>query len=80
MAYIIVLNPIILSGSEDVTGNSLSFAAVSAVTALVAAVMTMLFGLVTRLPFAFAAGSASTRSWPPRWSASSPGRRPWGWW
>ncbi|MCB0925729.1 MAG: NCS2 family permease, partial [Mycobacterium sp.] len=56
MAYIIVLNPIILSGSEDVTGNSLSFAAVSAVTALVAAVMTMLFGLVTRLPFAFAAG------------------------
>ena len=56
MAYIIVLNPIILSGAEDVAGNRLQFAAVSAVTALVAAVMTVLFGLITRLPFAFAAG------------------------
>lgn len=56
MAYIIVLNPIILSGTEDVAGNTLQFAAVSAVTALVAAVMTVLFGLITRLPFAFAAG------------------------
>ena len=56
MAYIIVLNPIILSGSADVEGHKLQFAAVSAVTALVAAVMTVLFGLITRLPFAFAAG------------------------
>ena len=56
MAYIVILNPIILSSGLDVDGNSLSFTAVAAVTALTAGVMTLLFGLVTRLPFAFAAG------------------------
>lgn len=56
MAYIIVLNPIILSSSDDVEGNSLQFAQVSATTALAAGVMTILFGLIARLPFAFAAG------------------------
>ena len=56
MAYIIVLNPIILSSPEDVTGQSLQFAEVSAVTALAAGVMTILFGLIARMPFAFAAG------------------------
>jgi AGZA family xanthine/uracil permease-like MFS transporter len=56
MAYIIVLNPIILAGPEDVAGNQLQFAQVSAVTALTAGVMTILFGVVARLPFAFAAG------------------------
>ncbi|KUH82239.1 MULTISPECIES: NCS2 family permease [unclassified Mycobacterium] len=56
MAYIIVLNPIILSSSEDVAGERLQFAEVSAVTALTAGVMTILFGVIARLPFAFAAG------------------------
>lgn len=56
MAYIVILNPIILSGTPDVAGNALGFPQVAAVTALTAGVMTMLFGLVTRLPFAFAAG------------------------
>jgi AGZA family xanthine/uracil permease-like MFS transporter len=56
MAYIIVLNPIILAGSKDVAGNQLQFAQVSAVTALTAGVMTILFGVIARLPFAFAAG------------------------
>ena len=56
MAYIVILNPIILSGKPDVAGNELSFEAVGAATALTAGVMTILFGLVTRLPFAFAAG------------------------
>lgn len=56
MAYIVVLNPIILSGSPDVAGNSLQFAQVSGVTALVAGTMTILFGVVARLPFGFAAG------------------------
>ena len=32
MAYIVVLNPIILSGAPDVAGNKLQFAQVSAVT------------------------------------------------
>ncbi|MCT7658794.1 NCS2 family permease [Mycobacterium deserti] len=56
MAYIIVLNPIILSGVDDVEGNRLDFAQVSATTSLAAGVMTILFGLIARLPFAFAAG------------------------
>ena len=56
MAYIIVLNPIILSSPKDVSGQSLNFAQVSATTALAAGVMTILFGLVARLPFALAAG------------------------
>jgi len=56
MAYIIVLNPIILSGAEDVAGNKLEFTQVSAVTSLAAGTMTILFGVIARLPFAFAAG------------------------
>ena len=56
MAYIIVLNPIILAGPKDVAGNQLEFAQVSAVTALTAGAMTILFGVIARLPFAFAAG------------------------
>jgi AGZA family xanthine/uracil permease-like MFS transporter len=56
MAYIIVLNPIILSSAEDVAGNKLEFTQVSGMTSLAAGVMTILFGMVTRLPVAFAAG------------------------
>jgi AGZA family xanthine/uracil permease-like MFS transporter len=56
MAYIVILNPIILSSGTDVAGNSLGFAQVAAVTGLTAGVMTILFGVVARLPFAFAAG------------------------
>ena len=73
MAYIVVLNPIILSGA-DVTGATLPFASVAAVTALVAGVMTILMGVVGRYPFAVAAGlginaivavfAATQMSWP----------------
>lgn len=56
MAYIIVLNPIILAGGPDVTGQQLQFNQVSATTSLTAGVMTILFGVIARLPFAFAAG------------------------
>lgn len=56
MAYIIVLNPIILSSAPDVAGHKLEFTQACAVTSLAAGVMTILFGLVARLPFAFAAG------------------------
>lgn len=56
MAYIVVLNPLILGGSTDVEGNSLDFAQLTAVTGLVAGVTTILFGVVARLPFALAAG------------------------
>ncbi len=56
MAYIVILNPIILGSGPDVAGNTLPQAQVAAVTALSAGVMTLLFGLIARLPFAFAAG------------------------
>src|SRR3954471_8892856 len=56
MAYIVILNPLILGGTKDVVGNTLGTTQVAAVTALSAGVMTLLFGLVARLPFAFAAG------------------------
>jgi AGZA family xanthine/uracil permease-like MFS transporter len=55
MAYIVILNPIILA-TPDVAGNTLPGGAVAAATAHTAGVMTILFGLTTRLPFAFAAG------------------------
>ncbi|SDU58722.1 NCS2 family permease [Gordonia westfalica] len=62
MAYIVVLNPIIIGGipggekNADVLGNVLPLAQVAAVTALVAGVMSILFGLVANYPFAIAAG------------------------
>ncbi len=55
MAYIVILNQLILS-TPDVEGTVLAGSAVAAATALTAGVMTVLFGLITRLPFAFAAG------------------------
>jgi AGZA family xanthine/uracil permease-like MFS transporter len=55
MAYIVVLNPIILSGA-DITGASLPFGSVAAVTALVAGALTILMGVVGRYPFALATG------------------------
>jgi adenine/guanine/hypoxanthine permease len=62
MAYIVVLNPIIIGGvpgnakNADVLGDVLPMAQVAAVTALVAGIMSIVFGLVANYPFAIAAG------------------------
>ena len=74
MAYIIVLNPIILSGGHDKFGHQLSFPQLSAATALIAAIMTIIMGVGGNLPLAIAAGLgldgvlafqiAPTMSWP----------------
>ena len=63
MAYIIVLNPIILGGATDANGNYLTggsqaadFAEIAAVTALVAGVLTILMGVVANYPLALATG------------------------
>lgn len=56
MAYIIVLNPIILSGAKDSTGAQLSFPQIAAATALVAGLLTVLMGVVGNFPIALAAG------------------------
>jgi AGZA family xanthine/uracil permease-like MFS transporter len=80
MVYIVVLNPLIIGTAQDHNGHFLGggssphLAAVAAVTALVAAVFTMLMGVVGRYPFALATGLglnafvafqvASQMSWP----------------
>ncbi|MBI9114624.1 NCS2 family permease [Sanguibacter suaedae] len=62
MSYIIVLNPIILSTVPDGTGAYLGggtepdLAAIAAVTALAAGVLTILMGVVANFPLALAAG------------------------
>ncbi len=64
MAYIIVLNPIILSGVPDADGGYLGggsepgsgFATIAACTALVAGVLSILMGAVANFPLALATG------------------------
>ncbi|SIR62868.1 NCS2 family permease [Williamsia sterculiae] len=62
MAYIVVLNPIIIGGvpgnskNADVVGTVLPISQVAAVTALVAGVMSIVFGLIANYPYAIAAG------------------------
>jgi AGZA family xanthine/uracil permease-like MFS transporter len=58
MAYIIVVNPAILSfaGIPPLAGQGPSFAAAQAATCLVAGVMTIAMGLATNYPLAIASG------------------------
>jgi len=59
MAYIIVLNPIILLGAQDGSGQLLAggdFAGIAATTALAAGVLTILMGVVANFPLALATG------------------------
>ncbi|MGC9670772.1 NCS2 family permease [Planosporangium sp. 12N6] len=56
MAYIVVLNPLILGAAVDGDGKKLALPAVAAATALVAGLMTILMGVVGRFPLALAAG------------------------
>ncbi|MBK3530241.1 NCS2 family permease [Streptomyces rubiginosohelvolus] len=55
MAYILLLNPLILGG-EDVNGNLLSQPGLITATALAAAATTLLMGFVGKVPLALAAG------------------------
>ncbi|WP_127356097.1 NCS2 family permease [Actinacidiphila soli] len=56
MAYILVLNPIILGSAKDKFGHALSTPQLLTATALVAAVMTVIMGVGGNLPLAIAAG------------------------
>jgi AGZA family xanthine/uracil permease-like MFS transporter len=61
MAYIIVLNPLIIGFAKDadgkfVTGNTPDLPMIAAATALVAGVMTILMGVVANFPLALATG------------------------
>ncbi|MFJ9032402.1 NCS2 family permease [Streptomyces sp. NPDC102274] len=55
MAYILLLNPLILSG-EDVAGDTLGQKALITATAFAAALTTLLMGFVGKVPLALAAG------------------------
>lgn len=55
MAYILLLNPLILGG-KDVAGNVLSQPALITATVVAAAVTTLLMGFVGKVPLALAAG------------------------
>ncbi|MFF1690240.1 MULTISPECIES: NCS2 family permease [unclassified Streptomyces] len=56
MAYILVLNPIILGSTKDKFGDQLDPVQLVTATALVAAVMTVIMGVGGNLPLALAAG------------------------
>ncbi|MEV4170614.1 NCS2 family permease [Nonomuraea sp. NPDC049709] len=62
MAYIVVLNPIIIANGKDVDGQVIgdgttpNVALVAAGTAFVAGVLTILMGVIGKVPFAMAAG------------------------
>ncbi|CAB4335795.1 unannotated protein [freshwater metagenome] len=63
MAYIVALNPLILGGVKDSTGHYLgggkevaSYAAIAAMTALMAGLLTILMGAVANFPLALATG------------------------
>ncbi|MER6328846.1 NCS2 family permease [Streptomyces sp. NPDC014983] len=56
MAYIIVLNPIILSSAKDMHGHHLDNAQLVTATALTAAFSTLLMGVIGNVPIALAAG------------------------
>ncbi|MEV7079050.1 NCS2 family permease [Streptomyces sp. NPDC093516] len=56
MAYILVLNPIILGSAKDRYGHQLDAVQLTTATALVAAVMTIIMGVAGNLPLALAAG------------------------
>src|SRR6188472_2224058 len=63
MAYIVVLNPLILGAATDENGNwitgpgdSADLTQIAAVTALVAGVMTILMGVAANFPLALATG------------------------
>lgn len=55
MAYILLLNPLILNG-EDVAGNVLSQPGLITATAFAAAATTLLMGFIGKVPLALAAG------------------------
>ncbi|EFE68783.1 permease [Streptomyces viridosporus ATCC 14672] len=56
MAYIIVLNPIILGSAKDMYGNQLDNGQLVTATALTAAFTTLLMGVIGNVPIALAAG------------------------
>ncbi|MEU8852296.1 NCS2 family permease [Streptomyces sp. NPDC048564] len=60
MAYVVVLNPIILSSGADVYGHRLDSGQLATATAITAAFTTLLMGVIGNMPIALAAGAGAT--------------------
>ncbi|WP_288814657.1 NCS2 family permease [uncultured Corynebacterium sp.] len=56
MAYIVILNPLIIGTGADINGDVLGGSRVAAATAFAAGVMTILFGVIAKYPFGIATG------------------------
>ncbi len=56
MAYIIVLNPLILQAGEDMHQRHLDYGQLVTATALMAGLTTLLMGVIGNVPIALAAG------------------------
>lgn len=56
MCYIVLLNPLILGASADITGARLTTEEITTATALAAGITTLLMGVVGNAPLALAAG------------------------
>ncbi|NJC65876.1 NCS2 family permease [Planosporangium flavigriseum] len=56
MSYIVVLNPLMIGTAPDKNGELLGIHPVASVTALLAAVLTIMMGIIGRVPFALATG------------------------
>src|SRR4051812_4777868 len=56
MCYIVLLNPLILGASADITGARLTTEQVTTATALAAGITTILMGVIGNAPLALAAG------------------------
>lgn len=81
MAYIVILNPLIIGTTPDVNGTTLGIPQVAAATALAAGVMTIASASSPATPSASPRAWGSIPWWPSPWSPAkaSPGRRPWVW-
>ena len=56
MAYIVILNPLIIGTVADHEGTTLGIAPVAAATAFAAGLLTILFGIIAKYPFGLATG------------------------
>ena len=74
MAYIIVLNPIILGSAKDMYGHQLDNAQLVTATAVTAAFSTLLMGVIGNVPIALAAGLGVNSV------VACPGPTRWAWW
>ncbi|CAM5586777.1 hypothetical protein SANTM175S_01496 [Streptomyces antimycoticus] len=80
MAYIVVLNPIILGAGTDMYGHQLDNGQLVAATALMAGFTTLLMGVIGNVPIALAAGLGVNAVVALQLAPRCAGRTRWAWW